>query len=88
MYESLGVSMDKGFSQATLVLGKKETKEQTANRVWKECENENKSVKYQLFVKKLVDTGMFDESSAKSLFSQWEMKCMIKLNGDGTYRKI
>jgi replicative DNA helicase Mcm len=88
MYESLGVKMDSGFTQATLVMGKKETKEQTATRVWKECENEGKSVKYSDFIKKLSETGLYDESSAKSLFAQWEMKCMIKLNGDGRYQKI
>jgi len=88
MYESLGMDMSKTFSQATLVVGKKATKDQTANRVWHDCEDENKSVKYSMFISKLVETGLFDDSSAKSLFSQWEQRCMIKLNGDGTYRKI
>jgi DNA replicative helicase MCM subunit Mcm2 (Cdc46/Mcm family) len=87
MFTSLGVTMDKGFDQATLVIGKKETKEHTANRVWSECENSDKHVKYEVFAKKLIEIEGFDESSVKKLFANWENQCMIKLNGDGSYRK-
>ncbi len=87
MYESLGIKMDSGFTQATLVMGKKETKEQTANRIWKECEDNDKTVKYKTFITKLMESGLWDDTSAKSLFSQWEMKCLIKLKGDGKYQK-
>lgn len=88
MYESLGIKMDKGFTQTNLLVGKKESKEQLAYRIWNESMDENKNVKYDTFIKKLIDTKVFDETTAKALFSQWEMKCMIKLIGDGKYRKI
>ena len=87
MFTSLGVTMDRGFDQATLVIGKKETKEHTANRVWSECENSDKHVRYEVFAKKLIEIEGFDESSVKKLFANWENQCMIKLNGDGSYRK-
>lgn len=88
MFKSLGVTLDKNFNQTTLLIGKKETKEQFANTVWKECEDSNKHVKYSDFMRKLVtDNGIFDDSSAKNLFTKWETACYIKLNGDGTYRK-
>ena len=34
-----------------------------------------------------MESGLWDDTSAKSLFSQWEMKCLIKLKGDGKYQK-
>lgn len=86
MYESLGIKMDKGFTQTVLLIGRKQTKEHIANRIWKDCEDSNKSVKYDTFIKKLVEAG-FEEGSAKTLFAQWELRCFIKLMGDGKYRK-
>jgi len=86
MYESLGIKMDKGFTQTVLLIGRKQTKEHIANRIWKDCEDSNKSVKYDTFIKKLVEAG-FEEGSAKTLFAQWELRCLIKLMGDGKYRK-
>jgi replicative DNA helicase Mcm len=88
MFGSLGVNTDNKFSQATFVVGKKENKEQTAHSVWSECMNEKGTVMYENFIKKLSDTPLFDEISAKKLFGNWEQQCVIKLNGDGTYRKL
>lgn len=88
MFSSLGVNTDNKFSQATFVVGKKENKEQTAHSVWSQCMNEKGTVNYENFIKKLSDTSLFDEISAKKLFGNWEQQCVIKLNGDGTYRKL
>lgn len=88
MFNSLGVNTDNKFSQATFVVGKKENKEQTAHSVWSQCMNEKGTVNYENFIKKLSDTPLFDEISAKKLFGNWEQQCVIKLNGDGTYRKL
>lgn len=88
MFSSLGVNTDNKFSQATFVVGKKENKEQTAHSVWSQCMNEKGTVNYENFIKKLSDTPLFDEISAKKLFGNWEQQCVIKLNGDGTYRKL
>jgi replicative DNA helicase Mcm len=88
MFSSLGVNTDNKFSQATFIVGKKENKEQTAHSVWSQCMNERGTVNYENFIKKLSDTPLFDEISAKKLFGNWEQQCVIKLNGDGTYRKL
>jgi replicative DNA helicase Mcm len=88
MFGSLGVNTDNKFSQATFVVGKKENKEQTAHSVWAECMNEKGTVMYENFVKKLGENPLFDENSAKKLFGNWEQQCVIKLNGDGSYRKL
>ena len=88
MFGSLGVNTDNKFSQATFVVGKKENKEQSAHSVWSECMNEKGNVMYESFIKKLGESPLFDENSAKKLFGNWEQQCVIKLNGDGTYRKL
>jgi len=88
-YQSFGFDLTNGTSsnQTTLVgLTKKETKEQTANRVWHESANNNK-VKLVDFVKLLsMETG-FDEEQAMKIFYAWEQQCIIKLNSDNTYSK-
>ena len=88
MFGSLGVNTDNKFSQATFIVGKKENKEQSAHSVWTECMNEKGNVMYEGFIKKLGESPLFDENSAKKLFGNWEQQCVIKLNGDGTYRKL
>lgn len=88
MFESLGVNMDKGFTQATLVVSKKENKEHIAIKTWLLCEDKDKHVKYSIFINKLVETNQFDTSSAKSLFENWERNCIVKLIGDGEYQKL
>ena len=88
-YQSFGfdLSSSSTTSQVTLVgLTKKETKEQVANRVWKEAGKEGK-VKLIDFVKLLgMETG-FDEEQAMKIFYAWEQQCIIKLNADNTYSK-
>lgn len=88
MFSSLGVNVENKFSQATFVVGKKENKEHSAHTVWTLCMNEKGNVVYENFIKKLTDTPLFDELSAKKLFGNWEQQCIIKLNGDGSYRKL
>lgn len=87
MFGSLGLEMDSGFSQTSLLIGKKETKEQTANRVWKECEDADGLVKYNKFVVKLADSDVFDDTTSKVLFAKWESSCLIKQKGDGIWQK-
>ena len=88
-YQSFGfdLSSSSTTSQSTLVgLTKKETKEQVANRVWKDAGKEGR-VKFIDFVKLLsMETG-FDESQATKIFYAWEQQCIIKLNADNTYSK-
>ncbi len=89
-YQSFGFDLTGGTSssQTSLVgLSKKETKEQTANRVWKEAGDKSGKVKLVEFVKLLgMETG-FDEAQATKIFYAWEQQCIIKLNADNTYSK-
>ena len=87
MFGSLGLEMDSGFSQTSLLIGKKESKEQTANRVWKECEDSDGLVKYNKFIVKLADSDGFDDATSKVLFAKWESSCLIKQKGDGIWQK-
>ena len=88
MFNALGVNTDNKFSQATFMVGKKQNKEQSAHSVWTECMNEKGNVTYESFIKKLGESPLFDDMSAKKLFGNWELQCVIKLNGDGSYRKL
>ena len=87
MFESLGMKMDDSFNQTNLLIGKKETKDQLANRIWTECEDDSKCVKYTDFIKKLGKTELFDDVTAKILFARWESMCHIKMKGGGLYQK-
>ena len=87
MFESLGMKMDDSFNQTNLLIGKKETKDQLANRIWTECEDDNKCVKYTDFIKKLGKTELFDDVTAKILFARWDSMCHIKMKGGGLYQK-
>tara|TARA_R110002020_G_scaffold1019_9_gene5213 strand:- start:2960 stop:4939 length:1980 start_codon:yes stop_codon:yes gene_type:complete len=87
MFGALGLEMDSGFSQTSLLIGKKESKDQLANRVWAECEDGDKCVRYSKFISKLAESDMFDDSSAKVLFAKWESMCHIKMKGDGVWQK-
>jgi len=89
-YQSFGFDLTGGStsSQSTLVgLSKKETKEQVANRVWKEAADKSGKVKFIEFVKLLGMETSFDEDQATKIFYAWEQQCIIKLNADNTYSK-
>jgi len=89
-YQSFGFDLSSGSTntQTSLVgLSKKESKEQIANRVWKEASDKEGKVKLVEFVKLLGMETSFDESQATKIFYAWEQQCIIKLNADNTYSK-
>ena len=90
MFETFGLDMDKGKFDQSLLTGVtgKETKEQTANRVWAEVSDPNGAVLIPNFMKSLAETTTFDETSAKKLFDSWDKHCIVRMNKDGTWRKI
>ena len=90
MFETFGLDMDKGKFDQSLLTGVtgKETKEQAANRVWAEASDPNGDVSITDFMKALAESPAFDETSAKKLFDNWDRSCIVRMNKDGTWRKI
>jgi replicative DNA helicase Mcm len=88
MFTSLGVQTDKEFNQAGLMVGAKENKEQLANRIWTECEDESKHVSHHKFISKLSATDKFTENDAEKLFGNWEKNNYIAMAGGGKWKKI
>jgi len=90
MFATFGLDMDKGSFDQSLLTGVtgKETKEQVANRVWAEVSDPNGAVLIPNFMKALAESTTFDETSAKKLFDSWDKNCIVRMNKDGTWRKI
>ena len=90
MFATFGLDMDKGSFDQSLLTGVtgKETKEQVANRVWAETSNPNGDVIITEFMKALSESSTFDETAAKKLFDSWDKNCIVRMNRDGTWRKI
>ena len=40
------------------------------------------------FMKALAESPSYDETSAKKLFDSWDRSCIVRMNKDGTWRKI
>ena len=62
------------------------SKEQTAFKIWEECEDSGGHVNLVKFFREMEKAG-FDQRDSKRIFSQWETNCIIKLNDDGTYMR-
>ena len=39
-------------------------------------------------MKALAESTSFDETTAKKLFDSWDRHCIVRMNKDGTWRKI
>jgi replicative DNA helicase Mcm len=86
MYNSFNLTMNSGNRQTILTGTTRQTKQQLADKIWSECEDENGSVNIIEFMKKLIENG-FEPMEAKKMFGNWERFNQIRLNSDGTYRK-
>ena len=62
------------------------SKEQTAFKIWEDCEDSNGHVNLVKFFREM-EKANFDQRDSKRIFSQWETNCIIKLNDDGTYMR-
>jgi replicative DNA helicase Mcm len=87
MFVALGVKDENGYNQNTLTLTKNENKDQTANRVWGECEDDNKHVSLHKFTEKLVENGKHSEIEADKLIGLWEKNNYIAMAGGGKWKK-
>jgi len=90
MYRDFGLDLEKGEFDQSLLTGitGKETKEQIANRVWAEVSDPNGDVAITDFMKSLAETSIYDETAAKKLFDNWDKNCVVRMNKDGSWRKI
>ena len=90
MFKTFGLDMESGRFDQSLLTGVtgNETKIQTACRVWAECSDPNGDVLIQNFMKKLTEADGYDENSAKKLFDHWDKNCAVRMNTNGTWRKI
>ena len=90
MFETFGLDMDKGKFDQSLLTGVtgKETKIQVANRIWAEVSDPNGDVSITDFMKSLAESPSYDETSAKKLFDNWDRSCIVRMNKDGSWRKI
>ena len=87
MYEAFGQSLDKQSVQQQIYFDKKNTKQHDLLSVWNSCKDENGNVRLKVFQKTLVDAGM-SEDETKRLIDRWENSNVIKLNKDGSYKRI
>ena len=62
------------------------SKEQTAFKIWEDCEDSGGHVNLVKFFREM-EKANFDQRDSKRIFSQWETNCIIKLNDDGTYMR-
>ena len=90
MYGKFGISLDVGteFNQTKFVgVSKNESREQTANRVWKNLSDNEGLVKDIHFYKLMDKEDGVTEDDAKKIFGRWEQNCEIKLVKDHFYKK-
>ena len=90
MYGDFGLDLEKGEFNQSMLSGMtgKESKEQVANRVWAEVSDPNGDVSITDFMKALSETPTYEETSAKKLFDNWDKNCVVRMNKDGSWRKI
>jgi DNA replicative helicase MCM subunit Mcm2 (Cdc46/Mcm family) len=62
------------------------SKEQSAFKIWEECEDSSGHVNLVKFFREM-EKAEFDQRDSRRIFSQWETNCVIKLNDDGTYMR-
>jgi len=90
MYGRFGISLEVGteFNQTKLIgVSKNESREQTANRVWKTLSDSEGLVKDIHFYKMMEKEDGVTEDDAKKIFGRWEQNCEIKLVKDHFYKK-
>ena len=90
MYGKFGISLEVGteFNQTKLIgVSKNESKEQTANRVWRSLEDGDGLVKDIHFYKLIEKEEGLTEDDARKIFGRWEQNCDIKLVKDHFYKK-
>ena len=90
MYGRFGISLEVGteFNQTKLIgVSKNESKEQTANRVWKSLADSDGLVKDIPFYKLMEKEEGLTEDDARKIFGRWEQNCDIKLVKDHFYKK-
>ena len=87
MYKGFGQSLDGQSIQEQIYFDKKSTKEHNLVELWNICKNSDGNVKIKTFQETLMKAGMDDEQT-KRLIDRWENNNVIKLNIDGTYKRI
>ena len=87
MYEAFGQSLDTGSLQQQIFFDKKNTKQHDALQIWNTCKDEEGNVRLLKFQKALVEAGL-QEDEAKRLIDGWEKNNVVKLNKDGSYKRI
>jgi replicative DNA helicase Mcm len=90
MYGKFGISLEIGteFNQTKLIgVNKNESREQIANRVWKNLSDGEGLVKDIHFYKMMEKEDGITEDDAKKIFGRWELNCEIKLVKDHFYKK-
>ena len=87
MYEAFGQSLDTGSLQQQIFFDKKNTKQHDALQIWNSCKDEEGNVRLVKFQKALVEAGL-QEDEAKRLIDGWEKNNIVKLNKDGSYKRI
>tara|TARA_Y100000590_G_scaffold436248_2_gene556600 strand:+ start:874 stop:2859 length:1986 start_codon:yes stop_codon:yes gene_type:complete len=90
MYANFGVSLEvaKQFDQSKLTgVGKSESKEQKALRVWSELADEEGLVKDIHFIKLIEKEDGMTEEDGRKIFARWEQNCVIKLVREHFYKK-
>ena len=87
MYESFGQSLTKGSIQQQIYFDKKNTKQHDAITIWNSCKDDSGNVRLMKFEVALIEAGLGD-IEAKRLIDQWEKNNVIKLNEDGSYKRI
>ena len=87
MYEAFGQSLEGGSIQQQIFFDKKNTKNHDAIQIWISCQNDDGNVKLKHFELALVSEGLKEEE-AKRLIERWEKNNIIKLNKDGSYKRI
>jgi DNA replicative helicase MCM subunit Mcm2 (Cdc46/Mcm family) len=90
MYCRFGISLEVGteFNQTKFIgVSKNESREQTANRVWKNLSDGEGLVKDIHFYKMMEKEDGVTEDDAKKIFGRWEQNCEIKLVRDHFYKK-
>jgi hypothetical protein len=64
-----------------------DSKQITAHKVWRLCEDANGFVKSKEFIMRLEETGKFTKAEAQKLFANMEMECEIKIQPNNTWKK-
>ena len=87
MYEGFGQSLENDTIQQQIYFDKKNTKQHDLISIWNGCRNSDGNVKIKTFQETLMEAGM-GEDETKRLIDRWENNNVIKLNNDGTYKRI